>query len=1317
MRDRLDEYLKDPPPEMNDNHRSVQQAALQELIKLSAETVQPVESQIEKRYRSARRAAEEKYHSASKKIEQRFQELRDKARQQYEEQAQRIQRIYESDISTLETNTQNTRNRINNETEAFIKKIKKEFDHEVWLAETVAEETKKKLYEKYEKIKKEIPAARSQIDAVKEHADWLLDKYGQNTSVETVAFDEQSLDTNNFADLFDQQYELAQQHLDTFENLKIPRIFAGFRPYLIVGFSCIVMTAVAGLPMILNLFHWPPFYIMGPIVFVATLAIAVILTRALRGVGQTQIKAAYQPLRQAIALAYGALDRRLESARRQLQEDEKETIRKRDQEIGKAKLQYETCKGGAEQRRSSSLERLEESYKRLREEIEARRTQGIRQAELERNQGFPDLQSRYQQDMSRAKERYQQKMNECQDLYDSARSSLEKRWKNGLLRIEKLLQDTVYLNELMAADWSGSSSPDWIPPRKQIPVIRFGQFMVNIGQLAENVRRLASPEVEGVQAISIPALLSLHDRCSLLLQSDHRGHDQAIDTLRAVMLRLLISLPPGRVHFTILDPVGLGENFAGFMHLADYQESLVGGRIWTDSAHIEQQLIDLTNHMETVIQKYLRNEFNTIEEYNLQAGELAEPYRFLVIADFPVNFTEEAAHRLSSIINSGPRCGVYTLIAHDIRQDLPTSIKIEDLQRGCVHLVYENDHFVWQDSVFEQFLLTLDTPPAEEQLTQIMHRVGQAAKDSHRVEVPFETVTPPADQYWTAISTEDVRAPIGRSGAVRLQHLRLGRGVAQHMLIAGKTGSGKSTLLHVLITNLALWYSPDQVEFYLVDFKKGVEFKTYAVHNLPHARAVAIESDREFGLSVLQRLDREMEHRGDLFRRAGVQDLAAYRLSTKETLPRTLLIVDEFQMFFSEDDKLAQDASILIDRLVRQGRAFGIHVILGSQSLGGAAGLARSTIGQMAVRIALQCSESDSQLILDDSNTAARLLTRPGEAIYNDAGGLVEGNSPFQTAWLADELQDEYLNGLSSLAKERIPRKEPLIVFEGNAPADLEKNPLLTKLIELPDWPDLTEAPKIWLGEPVAIKEPTAVSFKRQIGANFLIVGQRDDASLALLSAALVGLSAQHSPQSAKFIILDGSPVDSPYYGQLQKIASILPQPTQVVEWRNVEKVINDLTAEVSKRQEVELVKEPTIYLLIYGLQRYRVLRRSDDDFSFLSDREQSTPKTDQQFAEILREGPTAGVHTLVWADTSATLERTMNRQSIREFDNRVLFQMSATDSSNLIDSPLANKLGFYRALFFSEEQGVLEKFRPYALLDETWLEHLKNQFMKKTTP
>jgi len=68
----------------------------------------------------------------------------------------------------------------------------------------------------------------------------------------------------------------------------------------------------------------------------------------------------------------------------------------------------------------------------------------------------------------------------------------------------------------------------------------------------------------------------------------------------------------------------------------------------------------------------------------------------------------------------------------------------------------------------------------------------------------------------------------------------------------------------------------------------------------------------------------------------------------------------------------------------------------------------------------------------------------------------------------------------------------------------------------------------------------------------------------------------------------------------------------------------------------------------------------------------------------------------------------------MREFDNRILFQMSAADSSNLIDSPAANKLGMNRALAYSEEQGTTEKFRPYGLPTGDYLDHVRTRFGEK---
>ncbi|MGH9677509.1 MAG: FtsK/SpoIIIE domain-containing protein, partial [Candidatus Acidiferrum sp.] len=390
--------------------------------------------------------------------------------------------------------------------------------------------------------------------------------------------------------------------------------------------------------------------------------------------------------------------------------------------------------------------------------------------------------------------------------------------------------------------------------------------------------------------------------------------------------------------------------------------------------------------------------------------EVAEPYRILVVADFPAGFSDEAARRLMRLAASGPRCGVHFLIATDDDRPLPREFSYGNLP-AAVRLQWHSQRFRWEDPDFAPFPLELEAAPPPAIAESLLDQIGEATKLARRVEVPFEYIAPPEDQYWTGNCSSALHVPLGRAGAGGKQVLALGQGTSQHVVVAGKTGSGKSTLLHALITNVALSFSPDEVQLYLIDFKKGVEFKTYATHGLPHARVVAIESEREFGLSVLQRLDAEMRHRGELFRAAGVQDLAGFRKSGKP-LPRILLVVDEFQEFFVEDDRLAQDAAGLLDRLVRQGRAFGLHVLLGSQTLGGAYSLARSTIDQMAIRIALQCSEADAQLILSVDNLAARMLTRPGEAIYNVANGLSDGNHIFQVVWLDEPKREGYLRKL-----------------------------------------------------------------------------------------------------------------------------------------------------------------------------------------------------------------------------------------------------------------------------------------------------------------
>ncbi len=800
--------------------------------------------------------------------------------------------------------------------------------------------------------------------------------------------------------------------------------------------------------------------------------------------------------------------------------------------------------------------------------------------------------------------------------------------------------------------------------------------------------------------------LSFPYHTSLLFETNDSGSEAVIGTINNVILRLLASFPPGKVTFTIIDPVGLGQHFAGLMHLGDYEESLINRRIWTQRDQIEDRLAELNEHMEKVIQMYLRTEFQTITEYNAQAGSIAEKYHFVVVADFPADFSETAAKRLQSIATSGPRCGVFTLIHWDRRRSLPDGIVPDELRKNSVCIRKENSEFVLNGQQPKSGIsLLLDAPPSPELAATLIHKVGQSSVDSNRVEVPFSQIAPKPEELWTNETANELRIPIGRTGATKLQYLAIGKGTRQHALLAGKTGSGKSTLLHVIITNLALSCSPEQVEFYLIDFKKGVEFKCYASKHLPHARVVAIESDREFGLSVLQRVDEELKRRGDLFRKLGVQDVAGYKKAGgTEPIPRTLLIIDEFQEFFVDDDAVAQTASLLFDRIVRQGRAFGIHVLLGSQTLGGAYTLARTTLGQMAIRIALQCNEADAYLIMDENNPAPRLLSRPGEGIYNDASGAVEGNSPFQVVWISDEERDRHLDQVNDLAAQQHRHYPAPIVFEGNAPAEIRENEPLRFALEAKPAKTPVEA-RCWLGAPNSIKGPTEAVFQRQSGNHLLMVGQRDEAALSLIATSLISLAAQYPVGSAKFVLIHGATPGTAEGDFIDRVVATIPHGVTVSRGHDIAEVMNDLSAELKQRTGSGESADgaPSVFLFIYGLQKFKKLRH-EDDFDFGMSSSDSGPKPSAVLNDIIQEGSSYGMHIFATMDTFNNVNRFLSRKALTEFEMRVVFQMSANDSASLIDSPKASMLGLHRAIFYNEQAGHMETFRPYAMPDGEWI-------------
>ena len=253
--------------------------------------------------------------------------------------------------------------------------------------------------------------------------------------------------------------------------------------------------------------------------------------------------------------------------------------------------------------------------------------------------------------------------------------------------------------------------------------------------------------------------------------------------------------------------------------------------------------------------------------------------------------------------------------------------------------------------------------------------------DGHRVllqAVPL-CFALPEKIYWKNeyLSPEDFTLVLGMSLLGELETVDLA--TTPHMLIGGGTGSGKS----VLVKCLLMQGLKKGATIILADFKGGVDYAP-----VWHKRCKMI-FDPQTLLSVLEDLISELERRKDLLFAAGTPNIAEYNEATGAGLQRYILACDEVAEVLDKAGLNKEEKEIFaqIERhltlIARQGRAFGIHLMLSTQRPS-----ADLIPGQIRTNLTLRiCGRADdilSRIILDSPAAA--------EQIPSDSKGLFVTN-------------------------------------------------------------------------------------------------------------------------------------------------------------------------------------------------------------------------------------------------------------------------------------------------------------------------------------
>lgn len=513
---------------------------------------------------------------------------------------------------------------------------------------------------------------------------------------------------------------------------------------------------------------------------------------------------------------------------------------------------------------------------------------------------------------------------------------------------------------------------------------------------------------------------------------------------------------------------------------------------------------------------------------------------------------------------------------------------------------------------------TPDPDAHDDFIRRLCSRLVDRPRKSFAPEVDFAEIVDRVEDPWMGEADEGLEAVIGESETGELTiRLRSENPPMPNILVGGAVGQGKSNLLLVLIHALAVRYSPTELEMVLVDLRDGVEFARLGPSAqsrswLPHVRSLGLEFDPDFSVGVLHWVLNQMSDRSKWLKASGTTTLGDYRRATGKTLPRLLIVIDEFQRLFEGDDDQATQAASLIESIARTGRGFGVHLVLASQAITGIRGLAMkqdAIFSQFHNRISLRNTQAESQAFLGPHNLAATTLEHRGQVVVNDSLGVADHNRVGTIAYA----KPNYLENLQTKLFSQGHRPEPPHVFRASSFAT---------------WPVGATTPvrsggaRITVGLPIAVEaKPREIALTRSPNQGLAVVGATRSLAVPVLVRATV-TAAQSLGTRPRVLVLDGEGITSAPADWVGKLVDHLSSQGAVAERVEREDIAKKLIALHQHQASAELIVGIALDSVDLGMPL-------EPDYLMPND----------CLRELLKTGPLHGTVTVGWWQSMSVLE------------------------------------------------------------------------------
>lgn len=820
------------------------------------------------------------------------------------------------------------------------------------------------------------------------------------------------------------------------------------------------------------------------------------------------------------------------------------------------------------------------------------------------------------------------------------------------------------------------------------------------GKIGENVSRrtsvpylpdgLHTKDQIGIQTFETPTIMEWMGGQSgqnFVINYSNKSANKAEARLNQLVVDMLLSLPSRSINIHFVDLTFSAQ--ASF--LTRNLDEKIYGKLISSSNDWNHLKDSLREKMAKALEEY-----GDVAKYNDSKNRVVVPYDVVVINDYQKCVNEMSD--LDALFENGHKGGIYFILMNNLDfksdRDIDSLMALKDFYQ-----VLEAENFGnYSKDAFIRCTPILDTPILAKACFNYINE-GAELPQVAVVSVDYDKIL---SKGFETIDKAMV-IPVGSSENGELVDFTIDTVSHIHCFIIGQSGTGKSVFLHDVIIGAMAKYSPDELELYLMDFKiGGVEFNRY--RNEKHVKALLVDnSDIQITLEILRDISNKMRERGKQLRASGVSNIVEYnQVNPTKKMPRIVFIADECHVMFptmnSKDTKLYREISEILQKIAKEGRSQGVHLVLATQTIAQAE-ISSEILNNISDFYLLKCSPSDSERLVRGSvDTTSGLKT--GQVLHHD----IDHDVVFKSTYLPTSQTLEIIKKINDKTKAS---KNEQFYFVGSQIFEIDDE-VKNLLIEKGD--------AISFGRSIDTKmEPVVIPLRNEYADNVMLFGINDEEQVSRTTMASIK-SLRISNKNIKI-----------------KVINCLS-----AEQRNTTKMLNDW----ENKGEIELLNpqncggelvniansimertaEPTV-LYILGQERFRELRMdmeiaftkptvAADDFGFDSSMFTAGDSGSMNFNSyqkaieyILKNGAEVGVHVILQIDKPKQLLFS-DYMSAKDFFNMFHHLIMLKSDENAVNSlgmsddlkleNLSSDIERLRAIYYNETNNSYTLFTPF---------------------